>query len=117
MTATESVPRQLWPEDKLPYTSPFSYAKAIIKDEITYPIVPICPIINVDDPEAFDASNIPVGAFVIMHYQGWNWRYEFLSLRVPDDTGTVSQAELWSRGFIVISSRGNSSSPGGGNVM
>lgn len=110
------APRQLWPSDKLPYASPFSYAKAIIKEDVTYPIVPNCPIINVDNPMTFSASNIPVGVFFIMHYQGWNWRYESLCLRVPDDTRIVRGVELWN-GFIIMTTRTNSTSSWGGNVM
>lgn len=96
------APRQLWPEDKFQF-SPFSYAKAIIKDDVTYPIVPNCPIINVNNPATFDASNIPVGTFFIMHQQNWDSRNEYLCLGVPDDTTRVSGP-----GFIITTGRSNS---------
>lgn len=91
-------PEQLWPEDKIQF-SPFSYAKAIIKDEVTYPIVPNCPIINVDNPGTFSASNIPVGTFFIMHlpyYQlpGDWWWMEQLYLRIPDEANDDADGGL-----------------------
>lgn len=98
------APRQLWPSDKLPYASPFSYAKAIIKEDVTYPIVPNCPIINVDNPVTFDVSSIPVGTFFIAHFQGSDMRVESLCLRVPDDTTNANRFDLGS-GFISIDSR------------
>lgn len=68
---------QLWPDDKISF-SPFSYAKAIIKDETTYPIVPTLPIINIqfieyEDEEqrliraAVAAETIPPKTFFIAH--------------------------------------------------
>lgn len=108
------APRQLWPNDKITF-SPFSYAQAIIKDNTTYPIVPNCPIINVDNPAALDVSNIPVGTLFIVHISvsSSNWM-EVLCLRVPDDTEGASWGELW-KGYVVISQRTNSTSSGGGN--
>lgn len=101
------APRQLWPGDKLPYASPFSYAKAIIKEDVTYPIVPNCPIINVDNPMTFSASNIPVGTFFIVHSQNWDIRQETLCLRVPNDTKAVQgELGLWGE-FVIIGSRDN----------
>lgn len=108
--------KQLWPEDKFPFGDPFSYAKAIIKENVTYPIVPICPIINADSPEEFDVSNIPVGTFFIMHYPGWDWRQEALCLRVPDDAERATDVRLIN-GFIVVGIRTNVTSSGGGNMM
>lgn len=112
----EPVPTQLWPEAKFPFGDPFSYAKAIIKENVTYPIVPICPIINTHSPEIPDVSSIPVGTFFIIHSSRWDWREEALCLRVPDDTRMVSGVELWN-GFIIMTTRTNVTSPGGGNMM
>ena len=99
------VPTQLWPEDKIQF-SPFSYTKAIIKDDVTYPIVPNCPIINVDNLETFSASNIPVGTFFITHLpyystpDDWWWR-EQLFLRVSDEAN-----ENAARGAVFLLLRG-----------
>ena len=110
------APTQLRPEDKISFGDPFSYAKAIIKDDVTYPIVPICPIINVDDPEAFSASNIPVGTFFIIHSSRWDWREEAFCLRVPDDAGRVTDVRLIN-GFIIIGYRTKVTSSWGGNMV
>lgn len=110
------APRQLWPEDKFPFGDPFSYAKAIIKEDVTYPIVPNCPIINVDNPEAFNVGNIPVGTFFIIHSSRWDWREEALCLRVPDDTERAIDVRLIN-GFIVVGIRTNITSSWGGNMM
>lgn len=112
---TADAPRQLLPEDKLPFGDPFSYAKAIIKEDATYPIVPNCPIINVDNPEAFDVSNIPVGTFFIIHFQMNSSRWtEYLCLRVPADTVMANWVDLLN-GSIVICQRRNYASSGGGD--
>lgn len=110
------TPRQLWPEDKFPFGDPFSYAKAIIKENVTYPIVPICPIINVDNPEIPDVSSIPVGTFFIHHSPRWDWRQETLCLRVPDDAKSATDVRLI-KGFIVVGTRTNVTSSWGGNMM
>lgn len=105
--------RQLWPEDKFPFGGPFSYTKAIIKDDVDYPIVPNCPIINVDDTEAFDVSNIPAGTFFIIHFQMDSSRWtEYLCLRVPADTVMANWVDLLN-GSIVIGQRRNYASSGG----
>ena len=103
---------QLWPDSKLLF-GPFSYTKAIIKDDVTYPIVPNCPIINADEYNNFDYQNIPVGTFFIVHYQHRSWRDEDLCLRVPNDmTGSDDEHSV---GHIVITSRWkNPTSSGGG---
>lgn len=93
---------QLWPEDKFQF-SPFSYAKAIIKDDITYPIVPNCPIINTDESGSFDCQNIPVGTLFIVHRVDGSSRDDSLCLRVPDDT--TGAAVSWGLGYIRITSR------------
>lgn len=98
--------KQLWPEDKISFGGSFSYAKAIIKDDVTYPIVSNCPIINVDNPAAFNVSNIPVGTFFIVHFQSSEMRVESLCLRVPDDTANANRFDL-GNGFITIDSRSN----------
>lgn len=98
--ARPATPRQLWPGDKFQF-NPFSYAKAIIKDDVTYPIVPNCPIINVDNLDAFNVSNIPVGAFFIIHSQDWDARTETLCLRVPDNTNNTTGASL-NNGYIAM---------------
>lgn len=97
---------KLWPEDKFPFGGPFSYAKAIIKEDVTYPIVPNCPIINMDDPGTFNVSNIPVGTLFIIHTSNWDWRQEALCLRVPDDTESATDLRLMN-GFIVVGLRTN----------
>jgi len=113
--ATE-VPTQLWPEAKFPFGDPFSYAKAIIKENVTYPIVPICPIINTYNPEILDVSSIPVGTFFIIHSSRWDWREETLCLRVPDDTERATDVRLIN-GFIVVGIRTNVTSSWGGNIV
>lgn len=112
------APTQLLPEDKLPFGAPFSYAKAIIKDDVTYPIVPNCPIINVDNPMTFSVGNIPVGTFFIVHFQqsSSSWA-ESLCLRVPNDTKIADENFRLKDGFIIMTTRTNVTSPGGGNVI
>lgn len=112
----EQIPTQLWPEDKFPFGDPFSYAKAIIKENVTYPIVPICPIINEDNLETLDISNIPVGTFFIIHSPRWDWRQEALCLRVPDDAKSATDVRLI-KGFIIVGMRTNITSSWGGNAM
>lgn len=111
------APTQLLPEDKLPFGAPFSYAKAIIKDDVTYPIVSNCPIINVDNPLEFNANNIPVGTFFIVHFQqsSSSWA-ESLCLRVPNDTKIADENFRLNDGLIIIGSRSSSVSSGGGDV-
>lgn len=88
---------QLWPADKLQFGS-FSYTKATIKENVTYPIVPNCPIINVDEGDNFDYQNIPVGTFFIVHFSYYNWWWqERLYLRVPDEANDNADSGL---GFI-----------------
>lgn len=75
---TAPAPTQLWPDDKLSYAKPFSYAKAIIKEDVTYPIIPTIPVINV--PFSIDiedwwrwerivsvSETIPLNTFFIAH--------------------------------------------------
>lgn len=107
---------QLLPEDKIWFIQSFSYTKAIIKDNVTYPIVPICPIINVDNLETLDVSNIPVGTFFIIHSPRWDWRQEILCLRVPDDAKSAEDVRLIN-GFIIVGMRTNITSSWGGNAM
>lgn len=112
---TAATQEQLWPSDKLGII-PFSYAKAIIKDETTYPIVPNCPIVYTDENLSFDYQNIPAGTIFIIHIPYFDipgdWgRVEHLAIRVPNETNSLDMGSPY--GYLFLDSRSFDPDSGG----
>lgn len=103
--------RQLTEEDKISIPTPFSYVKAITKDEVSYPIVPNCPVIDLGEERTEDGlrramESTPVNTLVVLTWWNEDTGEANLRFRVPDyvEQGpglfywSISIAE-WSWGF------------------
>lgn len=84
---------RLTQEDKLSFP-PFSYAKAIIKDDITYPIIPNCPIISAENMNEGILAQIPIGTLFIVSKGDEEEGEHFLTIRVPDNVWWVEYPGL-----------------------